>query len=186
MIAGSFYMAERLYGLTFTEITGQVPVFHPDVRVWEVKDKTAGRTSACSTATTSRAPASARARGPRATAPRDLHRHHPLTRSSSNNNNFVRGAAGAPVLISLDDAETLFHEFGHASTPPVRGQLPGLGDTPRLRRVPVAGPRAVGADAAGPRQFARHYQTGKPMPQALVDKIEPPRRSTRATPPSST
>ena len=36
---GSFWMAEQLYGLTFTEITGKVPVFHPDVRVWEVKDK---------------------------------------------------------------------------------------------------------------------------------------------------
>ena len=42
MIAASFYMAERLYDLTFTEITGKVPTFHPDVRVWEVKDKPTG------------------------------------------------------------------------------------------------------------------------------------------------
>jgi peptidyl-dipeptidase Dcp len=38
MIQASFYMAGQLYGLTFSEITGKVPVFHPDVRVWEVKD----------------------------------------------------------------------------------------------------------------------------------------------------
>jgi Zn-dependent oligopeptidase len=76
-----------------------------------------------------------------------------VTPLSSNNNNFVKGAPGEPVLISLDDAETLFHEFGHA----LHGLLsevnyPGLSMTPaRLRRVPVAGPRDVGAHAAGPR-----------------------------------
>ena len=43
VIAASYAMAEKLYGLTFTEITGTVPVFHPDVRVFEVKDKATGR-----------------------------------------------------------------------------------------------------------------------------------------------
>ena len=43
MIAGAFWMAGELYGLSFTEITGKVPVFSPDVRVWEVKDKASGK-----------------------------------------------------------------------------------------------------------------------------------------------
>ncbi len=67
VIAASYAMAERLYGLTFTEITGTVPVFHPDVRVFEVKDKAPAATSASTTATTSPARASAPARGPPAT-----------------------------------------------------------------------------------------------------------------------
>ena len=110
-------------------------------------------TSACSTATTSRARASARARGRRATRATRRFTGKLVTPITSNNNNFVKGAAGEPVLISLDDAQTLFHEFGHA----LHGLLsevnyPGLRQhAARLRRVPVAGARDVGADAAGAR-----------------------------------
>jgi peptidyl-dipeptidase Dcp len=94
----------------------------------------------------------------------------PLT---SNNNNFVPGAPGEPVLISLDDAETLFHEFGHA----LHGLLsevsyPGLGGTPRDF---VEYPSQVHEQWVLTRpildKFAKHYKTGKPMPQALVDKV---------------
>ena len=96
----------------------------------------------------------------------------PLT---SNNNNFVAGAPGEPVLISLDDARTLFHEFGHA----LHGLLsevnyPGLGGTPRDF---VEYPSQVHEQWVLARpildRFARHYKTGKPMPQALVDKVDP-------------
>jgi peptidyl-dipeptidase Dcp len=114
MIAGSMYMAERLYGLTFAEITGQVPTFHPDVRVWEVKDKTSGKVIGLFYGDYF-----ARA-GKRSGAWMSSYQvYETFTGTTripivSNNNNFVRGAAGAPILISLDDAETLFHEFGHA------------------------------------------------------------------------
>jgi peptidyl-dipeptidase Dcp len=92
---------------------------------------------------------------------------------TSNNNNFVKGAAGEPVLISLDDAETLFHEFGHG----LHGLLsevsyPGLAMTPRDF---VEYPSQVHEQWVLSRpildRFAKHYKTGKPMPQALVDKI---------------
>jgi peptidyl-dipeptidase Dcp len=91
----------------------------------------------------------------------------------SNNNNFVKGAATEPVLISLDDAQTLFHEFGHA----LHGLLsevgyPGLGGTPRDF---VEYPSQVHEMWVLTRpildRFALHYKTKQPMPQSLVDKV---------------
>ncbi|HTE50320.1 MAG TPA: M3 family metallopeptidase [Kofleriaceae bacterium] len=174
MISGAFFMAEQLYGLTFTEITGKVPVFHPDVRVWEVKDKTSGAYVGLFYGDYF-----ARA-GKRSGAwASGYQRHETFTGTtlrpiSSNNNNFVRGAAGEPILISLDDAQTLFHEFGHA----LHGLLsdvhyPGLGPTPRDF---VEYPSQVHEQWVLSRpildRFAKHYKTGKPMPQALVAKVE--------------
>jgi peptidyl-dipeptidase Dcp len=173
MIAASFFMAEQLYGLAFTEITGKVPVFHPDVRVWEVKRKDTGDYVGLFYGDYF-----ARA-GKRSGAWASGYQGHEtftgktLRPITSNNNNFVRGAAGQPVLISLDDAETLFHEFGHG----LHGLLsevnyPGLAVTPRDF---VEYPSQVHEQWVLSRpildRFAKHYQTGKPMPQALVDKI---------------
>jgi peptidyl-dipeptidase Dcp len=96
-----------------------------------------------------------------------------ITPITSNNNNFVKGSAGEPVLISLDDAQTLVHEFGHG----LHGLLsevnyPGLASTPRDF---VEYPSQVHEQWVLSRpildRFAKHYKTGKPMPQALVDKI---------------
>ncbi|MEO7733179.1 MAG: M3 family metallopeptidase, partial [Kofleriaceae bacterium] len=112
MIAASQWMAEKLYGLAFTEITGKVPTFEPQVRVWEVTDKATGTHVGLFYGDYF-----AR-KGKRSGAWALGYRGHenfmgkevrPIT---SNNNNFVRGAAGEPILISVDDAETLFHEFG--------------------------------------------------------------------------
>jgi peptidyl-dipeptidase Dcp len=173
MIAASQWMAEKLYGLTFTEITGSVPVFEPSVRVWEVKDKASGAHVGLFYGDYF-----AR-KGKRSGAWTAGYRRHesytgtvqtPLT---SNNNNFVKGAPGEPVLISLDDARTLFHEFGHslhALLSEVR--YPELGGTPRDF---VEYPSQVHEYWVLTRpvldRFAKHYKTGKPMPQALVDKV---------------
>ncbi len=173
MIAASFWMAERLYGLTFHEITGTVPVFHPDVRVWEVKGQGGAHVGLFYGDYFARA-------GKRSGAWATTYRSHetftgkPLTPLSSNNNNFVKAPAGQPVLISLDDAETLFHEFGHALHSLLSEvNYPGLGVTPRDF---VEYPSQVHEQWVLSRPvldtFAKHYQTGKPMPQALVDKIE--------------
>ncbi len=172
MIAASFYMAERLYGLAFKEITGTVSVFHPEVRVWEVTDKASGQHVGLFYGDYF-ARAGKRS-GAWAQGYRGFETFTGTTRTAitSNNNNFVRGAAGTPVLISLDDAQTLFHEFGHA----LHGLLstvayPTLGNTPRDF---VEYPSQVHEMWVMTRpvldQFAKHYQTGKPMPQALVDK----------------
>jgi peptidyl-dipeptidase Dcp len=171
MIAASMYTAGQLYGLTFREITGQVPVFHPDVRVWEVRegDRHVGLFYGDYFARS----------GKRSGAWASTYRGHEtftgrkITPLSSNNNNFVKGAAGEPVLISLDDAETLFHEFGHAlHTLLSEVNYPGLATTPRDF---VEYPSQVMEHWVLTRpildRFAKHYQTGQTMPQALVDKV---------------
>ena len=173
MIAASQWMAEKLYGLAFTEITGKVPVFEPQVRVWEVTDKATGTHVGLFYGDYF-----AR-KGKRSGAWSSGYRGHETftgklqTPIASNNNNFVQGAPGEPVLISLDDARTLFHEFGHA----LHGLLsevdyPGLAGTPRDF---VEYPSQVHEQWVLARpildRFAKHYKTGKPMPQALVDKV---------------
>jgi peptidyl-dipeptidase Dcp len=173
MIAASQWMAERLYGLSFTEITGTVAVFEPSVRVWEVKDKTSGAHVGLFYGDYF-----AR-KGKRSGAWSSGYRGHETftgtlqTPIASNNNNFVKGAPGEPVLISLDDAQTLFHEFGHALHSLLsETKYPGLGGTPRDF---VEYPSQVHEQWVLARpildKFARHYKTGKPMPQALVDKV---------------
>ena len=174
MIAASYYMAERLYGLTFKEVTntGTVPLFDPAVRVYEVRDKASGdkviglfyrddfarqykRSGAWMTMYR---------------APRLL--DGPVVTLASNNNNFVKGAPGEPVLISLDDASTLFHEFGHAIHYLVaNNRYPSLLNTPRDY---VEFPSQVHENWLMTRdvldKFAKHYKTGEPLPQALLDK----------------
>jgi peptidyl-dipeptidase Dcp len=172
MMQAAFWTAEQLYGLTFNEITGQVPVFHPDVRVYEVRegDRHVGLFYSDNFART----------GKRSGAWASTYRGHETftgehrTPLSSNNNNFVPGAPGEPVLISRDDAETLFHEFGHAlHTLLSEVNYPGLAVTPRDY---VEFPSQVMEHWVLTRpvldRFARHYQTGEAMPQALVDKIK--------------
>jgi peptidyl-dipeptidase Dcp len=177
MIKAAFWMAEKLYGLGFTEITGKVPVFHPDVRVWEVKNQKGEYVGLFYGDYFAR-------KDKRSGAWAMGYRGHEtftgsvITPLTSNNNNFVRGAPGEPILISLDDAQTLFHEFGHA----LHGLLsevsyPGLATTPRDF---VEYPSQVHEMWVLTRpvldRFALHYQTGKPMPQALVDKVEAAKR----------
>ena len=113
MVAAALWSAERRFGIAFKEITGTVPVFHPDVRVWEVVDKGTGAHRALFYLDNF-ARAGKRS-GAWASSYRTQHTMDgPVTAISSNNNNFVKGAPGEPVLISLADARTLFHEFGHA------------------------------------------------------------------------
>ncbi|HSC07447.1 MAG TPA: M3 family metallopeptidase, partial [Steroidobacteraceae bacterium] len=173
MINAAFWSAEQLYGITFTEITGQVPVFHPDVRVWEVKDKASAAHIGVFYGDYFARPG--KRSGAWATSYRSAERFKgKVTPLSSNNNNFVKGAPGEPVLISLDDARTLFHEFGHALHALLSEvNYPGLGVTSRDF---VEYPSQVNEHWVLVRpvldRFARHYKSGEPMPQALLDKIK--------------
>jgi peptidyl-dipeptidase Dcp len=172
MVNAAFWTAGQLHGLTFKEISGQVPVFHPDVRVWEVRegDRHVGLFYFDVYARADK----------RSGAWAATYRSHEtftgreITPLSSNNNNFVKAAAGEPALISLDDARVLFHEFGHAlHTLLSEVNYPGLATTPRDF---VEYPSQVMEHWVLTRpvldRFARHYQTGEPMPQTLVDKIK--------------
>jgi len=174
MIAGSMYMAEQLYDLSFTEITGDVPGFHPDVRVWKVTDKSSGNFRGLFYGDYF-----ARANKRSGAWASTYQGHETFTGKAqtvvtSNNNNFVRGAAGTPVLISLDDAETLFHEFGHALHSLLSEvNYPSLGGTPRDF---VEYPSQVHEMWVMTRpileKYALHYKTKKPMPAALIKKVE--------------
>ncbi len=169
--AGSFYMAERLYGFTFTKLAaGTVPVFHPDVTVYEVKEN--GTPIGLYYADDYARPG--KRSGAWATSYRSYSTYdgvEPIL--ASNNNNFIK-AEGGPILISLDDAETMFHEFGHAlHTLSSRVTYPGLAGTPRDY---VEYPSQVHEHWVLSRPiiegYLKHVETGQSMPQALVDKVE--------------
>ncbi|HEV7353365.1 MAG TPA: M3 family metallopeptidase [Brevundimonas sp.] len=171
---GAFYMAERLYGLEFTPLAaGTVPVFHPDVEVFEVKDKASGRH--VGVFYSDDFARTGKRSGAWATTYRSYSTYDGVKNVlSSNNNNFIKAPEGQPLLISLDDAETLFHEFGHALHSLLANYTyPALGGTPRDY---VEYPSQVHEHWVLSRPildgFMRHYETGEPMPQALVDKIE--------------
>lgn len=172
MIEASMWMAGRLYGLNFKEISGSVPVFHPDVRVWEVSSpggfvglfygdyfaRPGKRSGAWENAYRSQS----RGRG----------NVRPIV---SNNNNFVKGRPGEPVLISLDDGRTLFHEFGHAIHDLVSdvryASLSGTNTATDFVETPSQIHEHWLLTPEIMNRFALHYRTGAPIPQTLVDKI---------------
>jgi peptidyl-dipeptidase Dcp len=174
IIAGSFYMAEQLYGLTFTEISGKVPVFHPDVRVWEVKDKATGAFRGLFYGDYF-----ARA-GKRSGAWASTLQNHetfagkPVTVIVTNNNNITKGGAGVPMLVAYDDAETAFHEFGHALHALLSEvSYPSLGNTPRdFVEYPSQVHEMWVTSRPILEKFMLHWKTKKPMPAKLLEKIK--------------
>ena len=172
IIQGSLWAANQLYGLNFEEITGTVPVFEPNMRVWRVTGRDGQEVGLFYRDDFAR---TGKRSGAWATTYRSQRNLPPAKNVlSSNNNNFAKGAPGEPVLISLDDAETLFHEFGHAIHSMLQNvTYPGLAGTPRDF---VEFPSQVNEHWLLTRevldQFARHYQTGEPMPQELLDKVK--------------
>ena len=173
MVAAAMWSAERRYDIRFTEITGRLPVFHPDVRVFEATDTPTGAHRGLFYLDNFARPG--KRSGAWAFSFRTQHKlNGGATAITSNNNNFVKAAPGDPVLISVDDATTLFHEFGHALHSLLQDiTYPGLATTPRDF---VEYPSQVNERWLLTRdvldKFARHYQTGEPMPQALVKKVE--------------
>ncbi len=171
MVNAMFYAAGRLYDLEFKENTGAIPVFQADVRTFEVKrlGKTIGVFYLDNFARA----------GKRSGAWATSYRSRSGLRGddivlASNNNNFTKGGGGEPTLISIDDASTLFHEFGHALHS-LLGNVyyPGLAGTPRDF---VEYPSQVNENwLLTPdvlNRFAKHYKTGEVIPAALVEKIE--------------
>lgn len=169
---GMFWAAGQVYGFEFTPVT-DVPVAHPDIRVWEVKrgGQHVGLWYFDPYART----------GKRSGAWMNAYRTQekfagPITTIVSNNSNFVKGAPGEPVLISWDDAETMFHEFGHA----IHGlnsnvNYPSLAGT-AVPRDYVEFPSQINEHWLPTKEvlakYALHHKTGAPIPQALVDKLE--------------
>lgn len=170
---GIFWVSGELFGFEFTPATN-VPVAHSDIRVWEVTDKTSKRHIGLWYFDPY-----ARA-GKRSGAWMNAYRRQQkvngeITTIVSNNANFVKGKPGEPVLISWDDATTMFHEFGHA----LHGlnssvTYPSLSGTAVARDYVEFPSQLMEHWLATPevlQRFALHYQTGKPIPQTLVDRI---------------
>jgi peptidyl-dipeptidase Dcp len=169
-----FYVAARLFNFEFTPVAeGKVAVFHPDVKVWDVTDKTSGehiglwyldpfsRTGKRS--------------GAWATTYRSFTTFDgKKTVLSSNNSNFVKGAEGEPTLISWDDAETYFHEFGHAlhflsANVVYPSSHSGVRDYTEFQSQLLE--RWLLTDEVI-NNYLVHYKTGEPIPQSLVTKIK--------------
>ncbi len=168
------WTAQEVFGLTFTRVT-DVPVFHPDVRVYKVTDKAGELVGLWYLDPYARDGKQSGAWMTDYRAQQNMDGKW-ITPIVSNNSNFVKTDDGTPVLIGWDDGVTLFHEFGHA--------LHGL-----MSRVtyPSQSGTSVARDYVEfPSQliehwfptkevlsrFALHYQTGKTIPEALLRKIE--------------
>lgn len=169
-----FYVAGRLFNFSFTPVPeGSVPVWHPDVKVWEVNDKTSGDNIGLWYLDPF-----AR-QGKRSGAWATYYRSYTTFDGetnvlSSNNSNFVKGAEGEPSLISWDDAETYFHEFGHAlhflaSDVAYPSSHSGVRDYTEFQSQLLE--RWILTDEVIDNYLV-HYETGEPIPKELVAKIK--------------
>jgi peptidyl-dipeptidase Dcp len=169
-----FFVAGELFGFEFTPVPeGSVPVFHADVAVWEVTDRATGEHVGLWYLDPF-----ARA-GKRSGAWANSYRSHETfdgaeTVLASNNSNFIKGAPGEPVLVSWDDAETFFHEFGHAlhalssdvAYPTLNG---GVRDYTEFQSQLLE--RWLLTDEVIDT-FLVHHRTGESIPDELVAKIK--------------
>jgi peptidyl-dipeptidase Dcp len=172
MIDAAFDCATRLFGLTFSE-RKDIPVWHPDVRVWEVRDRD-GRHQALFYGDYFTRPS--KRSGAWMTSLRDQQKlDGDVAPLIINVCNFARGAEGQPSLLSPDDARTLFHEFGHG----LHGMLsdvtyPSLSGTNVFTDFVELPSQLYEHWQEQPqvlRQFARHYQTGEPLPDDLLRRF---------------
>jgi peptidyl-dipeptidase Dcp len=172
MIEAAFYTAGRLFGVTFTP-RADVPVWHPDVRVWEVGGADGDKVGLFFGDYFARP---SKHSGAWMTSLREQEKlAGDIAPLVVNVCNFAKAAAGEPTLLSFDDARTLFHEFGHA----LHGLLSSV-------TYPMISGTNVAADFVELpsqlyehwleqpellRRFARHYQTGAPMPEDLLRRL---------------
>ena len=178
MVEAVFDCAQRLFGVRFVE-QPQIRAYHPDVKVYEVRgagDAVIGvflhdnfaRPSKRSGAWMSSFRSQSRNAG--------AHDGDAVTPVVVNNNNFAKGAPDAPTLLSFDDANTLFHEFGHG----LHGLLSNvtyerLSGTNVLRDFVELPSQLFEHWLAEPevlKRHARHYLTDEPIPDALVEKLQ--------------
>jgi peptidyl-dipeptidase Dcp len=167
---GVFFAANRLYGITFKE-RKDIPVYNPDVRVFEVFDAN-GKSLALFYADYFQRPN----KDGGAWQDSFVDQSHLLGTKPVVLNvcNFTKPSAGQPALLSFEDVTTMFHEFGHAlhaMFTNIRYQMLG-GVSRDFVEFPSQFNEHWALDPTVFANYAKHYQTGKPMPQALVDKIK--------------
>jgi peptidyl-dipeptidase Dcp len=180
VVQAAFDCAQRLFGLQFTP-REDLPVYHPDVKAYEVRDAAGQLVAVFLQDNFARA---TKRSGAWMSQLRSQSRNEPEGRSALpvvlNNNNFAKGAPGAPTLLSLEDARTLFHEFGHG----LHGMLSDvtyerLSGTQVLKDF-VELPSQIYehwiTEPAVLKRHARHWQTGEPIPDALIERLHAARR----------
>ncbi len=171
---GAFAVANKLYGLTFTRLNN-MPVFHPECEVYEVKDGDGSEMGILYMDFFFR---DSKKGGAWMTNYREQHigkDGKDIRPVVSVTCNFSKATADKPALLSFDDAETLFHEFGHS----LHGLLSqchyeGLAGTNVARDFVELPSQVMEHWAAEPevlKIYAKHYKTGEIIPQVLVDKI---------------
>ena len=171
---GMFFVAGELFNFTFRPVS-DVPVYHPDVKVWQVLDRTTSKPVGLWYFDPYARP------GKNSGAWMNAYRNQErvdgaVTTIVSNNSNFVKGAPGEAVLISWDDARTLFHEFGHA----LHGlssnvTYPSLSGTNVVRDYVEFPSQVLENWLSTPQvlsKYALHYQTGEALPPRLVERIK--------------
>ena len=172
MIAAVFETAQRLFGLSFEERTG-IPVYHPDVRAWEVMDRS-GKPVALFLGDYFQRP-SKRSGAWMSSFRKQEKLDGDVLPIIVNVLNFTKGSPGRPSLLSLDDARTLFHEFGHALhgllSDVTYGSLAGTSVDRDFVELPsqlfenwLLQPQTLS-------RFARHAETGEPIPGPLVERV---------------
>ena len=167
---GVFYAATQLYGITFKE-RKDLPVYHPDVRVFEVFDRDGTPMALFYADYFKRDNKGGGAWMDTFVDPSGLRGTKPVVYNVAN---FTKPAPGMPALLTFEDVTTMFHEFGHA----LHGlfahvQYPLLLNTPRdFVEFPSQFNEHWALEPDVFARYARHYQTGAPMPQDLVERIK--------------
>jgi peptidyl-dipeptidase Dcp len=171
---GMFKTANRLFGLTFTAMP-DMPVYHPDCEVFEVKDTTSSHIGILYM---DYHPRPSKSGGAWMTNYREQYYRNgeDIRPVVSLTCNFSKPAGGKPALLSYDEVETLFHEFGHG----LHGllsrctykTLSGTNVSRDFVELPSQIMEHWAAEPEVLRMYARHYETGEIIPQELIDKMQ--------------
>ncbi|MEW6690515.1 MAG: M3 family metallopeptidase [Pseudomonadota bacterium] len=180
MVEAVFDCAQRLFGIEFVP-RPQVQAYHPDVKVYEVRDRDGAHVGVFLHDNFARP---SKRSGAWMSSYRQQTRNvlggGAVSPIVVNNNNFAKGAPGEPTLLSFDDARTLFHEFGHG----LHGLLSSvtyerLSGTNVLRDFVELPSQLFEHWLTEPsvlKKHARHHRTGEPIPDALVEKLHAARK----------
>ncbi len=171
---GAFDTANKLWGLTFAKRT-DIPVYHPDVEVFEVKEADGTHVGILYSDYFPR-PSKRGGAWSSTLRSQSIRDGKMITPLVYNVGNFTKPTADQPSLITFEEALTLFHEFGHALHDLLaRTTYASIGGT-NVPRDFVELPSQImenwAADPEVIKAYAKHYQTGEPIPQALLDKVD--------------
>ncbi len=171
---GAFEVAGLLFGLSFEE-RPEVPVYDPEVRAWEVKDRDGSHLGLLLTDYHQRS-------GKKVGAWMDVYRDQQIVEGRNirpivvNVCNFPPPTAAEPALLGLGEVETLFHEFGHALHGLLAQSTYTIFSGTSVPRDFVEFPSQLienwATEPVVMRRYARHWQSGEPIPQRLIDKLE--------------